>query len=129
MYKRAQFNILKKRLDEPRRFIQVVTGPRQIGKTTLVHQILEEVEIPYHFSSADDTFSDNTTWIEQQWEVARLKQKQTNNQSFLLVIDEIQKIKQWAVFKGKYHPHKVLLVGSGGIELVDFLQLHPKDLF
>jgi len=73
MYKRAQFNILKKRLDEPRRFIQVVTGPRQIGKTTLVHQILEEVKIPYHFSSADDTFSDNTTWTEQQWEVARLR--------------------------------------------------------
>lgn len=96
MYKRAQFNILKKRLDEPRRFIQVVTGPRQVGKTTLIHQILEEVEIPYHFSSADDTFSNNTTWIEQQWEVARLKQKQTDSQSFLLVIDEIQKIKQWS---------------------------------
>jgi len=96
MYKRTQFNILKKRLDEPRRFIQVVTGPRQIGKTTLVHQILEEVKIPYHFSSADDTFSDNTTWTEQQWEVARLKKKQTKSKSFLLVIDEIQKIKQWS---------------------------------
>ena len=96
MYKRAQFNILIKRLEEPRRFIQVVTGPRQIGKTTLVHQLLEEVSVPYHFASADDTFSNNSTWIEQQWEVARLKQKQTESQSFLLVIDEIQKIKEWS---------------------------------
>jgi predicted AAA+ superfamily ATPase len=96
MYKRTQFKILKNRLDEPRRFIQVVTGPRQIGKTTLVHQILDEIEIPYHFSSADDTFSDNVTWIEQQWEVARLKLKQAEADSFLLVIDEIQKIKQWS---------------------------------
>ena len=96
MYKRTQFNVLKKRIEEPRRFIQVVTGPRQIGKTTLVHQILEEVNMPYHFASADDTFSDNATWIEQQWEVARLKQKQAESQSFLLVIDEIQKIKQWS---------------------------------
>lgn len=129
MYKRIQFNILKSRLDEPRRFIQVITGPRQIGKTTLVQQVLEEVKIPFHLVSADDTFSDNTTWIEQQWEVARLKLKQFEGQSFLLVIDEIQKIKDWSrEIKNQWDKDsrtgldiKVVLLGSSRLLLEEGL--------
>ena len=41
-YKRPQSDILARRLNEPRRFIQVITGPRQTGKTTLVQQVMEE---------------------------------------------------------------------------------------
>ena len=73
MYKRPHFKTLKQRIDEPRQFIQVITGPRQVGKTTLVHQVLEAVDIAHHFVSADDTFSNNSVWVEQQWKVARLK--------------------------------------------------------
>jgi len=36
MYKRIHFQELIKRLNEPKRFIQVITGPHQVGKTTLV---------------------------------------------------------------------------------------------
>jgi len=32
------------RLKEPRRFLQVVAGPRQVGKTTLVRQALERLQ-------------------------------------------------------------------------------------
>lgn len=96
MFKRHHFEILKKRVAEPRQFIQVITGPRQVGKTTLIHQLLEEINIPYHFVSADDTLSSNSVWIEQQWEVARLKQQQLKNTEFLLIIDEIQKIQDWS---------------------------------
>lgn len=129
MYRRIQYNTLIKRIDEPRRFIQVVTGPRQIGKTTLVHQVLDEIDIPYHFASADDTYSDNSTWIEQQWEVARLKWKQKESQSFLLVIDEIQKIKEWSrEVKNQWDKDsrtqsaiKVILLGSSRLLLEEGL--------
>ena len=52
-YQRPQLQQVIARLKEPRRFIQVLYGPRQIGKTTLITQALGNVEIPYHFASAD----------------------------------------------------------------------------
>jgi len=45
-YQRPQFAILSSRLDESRRFIQVVAGPRQVGKTTLVQQVCEASGLP-----------------------------------------------------------------------------------
>jgi predicted AAA+ superfamily ATPase len=41
MFSRPQGQQLARRLREPRRFIQVVAGPRQVGKTTLVRQVTE----------------------------------------------------------------------------------------
>jgi len=37
---RAPLHPFVERLTEPRRFLQVVAGPRQVGKTTLVRQAL-----------------------------------------------------------------------------------------
>jgi len=54
IFKRQQFDILKSRISEPNRFIQVVSGPRQVGKTTLVQQLFSETEIPHLFISADN---------------------------------------------------------------------------
>ena len=70
MYTRYHINILKKRIKEPRRFIQTITGPRQVGKTTLVEQLLEEINIPHHFCTADSIIQADNSWIEQQWETA-----------------------------------------------------------
>ena len=44
MYKRAEYQIIKSRLEEPRKFIQVVMGARQIGKSTVVKQVLSNAE-------------------------------------------------------------------------------------
>lgn len=57
MYKREQCETIEKRLREPRKFMQVIMGPRQIGKTTAVKQALKMVEdeIPYIMFSADNT--------------------------------------------------------------------------
>ena len=90
-YKRPHFDTLKNRINEPRKFFQVIAGPRQVGKTTLVLQLLDEITIPYHFASADNVPNTNTIWIEQQWEISRIKLKSSEANSFLLVIDEIQK--------------------------------------
>lgn len=37
---RHQYKILLSRLKEKRQFIQVLTGPRQSGKTTIAQQVL-----------------------------------------------------------------------------------------
>jgi predicted AAA+ superfamily ATPase len=92
-YRRPQFKILINRLVEPRRFIQVVAGPRQVGKTTLVQQVCEDVGLPVQFSSADEPTLRGQEWIAQQWEVARMKQA---DNGAILVLDEVQKIPGWS---------------------------------
>lgn len=96
MFERPHLQNIIKRIQEPRRFIQVLLGPRQVGKTTLVFQLLERHKMPYHFASADAIAASNVTWLEQQWETARLKMDQVEAEEFLLVIDEIQKIGHWS---------------------------------
>ena len=53
-YIRPHADILRRRLTEPRRFIQVITGPRQVGKTTLVQQVIDRSGLPAHFANADE---------------------------------------------------------------------------
>jgi predicted AAA+ superfamily ATPase len=96
MFERPHLQPIIKRIREPRRFIQVLIGPRQVGKTTLINQLLEKCKIPNHFASADAVAASNIAWLEQQWETARLKMKQEKAQEYLLVIDEIQKIANWS---------------------------------
>lgn len=94
---RSQLKILRKRLeDEPRQFIQVIYGPRQIGKTTLVRQFIEKTSQLYHFVTADSIPTSNNFWIAQQWDIARLKLRQNEASSIVLIIDEIQKIVNWS---------------------------------
>ena len=97
MYKRRIFNTLLKRIQEPRRFIQVLAGPRQVGKTTIARQVMEAVSIPVHFATADEPTLRDRTWITQQWEVARLKINEKNKKKgALLILDETQKVTEWS---------------------------------
>ncbi|CAG0940067.1 hypothetical protein GALLN_00840 [Gallionellaceae bacterium] len=116
-YRRPQYKILINRLAEPRRFIQVVAGPRQVGKSTLVQQVCERIDLPVQISSADEPTLRGAEWISQQWEIARLK---CESQGAILVLDEVQKISGWseAVKRlwdedtRKKIPIKVILLGS-----------------
>ena len=96
MFERHHLQTLIKRMQEPRRFLQVIMGPRQVGKTTLVTQLAAQAKIDYLFVSADSVAASNATWLEQQWEAARIKLAQHETKEFLLVIDEIQKIDNWS---------------------------------
>lgn len=96
MYHRFQFDVLMSRLEEPRKFIQVIVGPRQVGKTTLVKQVLQACRLPYLHFSADNVPAQQTGWISDCWETARARMKAEQSSDFLLVIDEIQKISQWS---------------------------------
>lgn len=74
MFKRPVFQKALSRLQEPRKFIQVMAGPRQVGKTTLAQQLAKELQCPVSYASADSATPGDSFWIEQQWEKARLQQ-------------------------------------------------------
>lgn len=84
------------RVNEPRNFIQVIMGPRQVGKTTLVSQLLSKTHIPHLFISADAVAATDLGWLKQQWDTARVQMRSIGAPEFLLVIDEIQKIGNWS---------------------------------
>ena len=96
MFERKQLSVLTNRIREKRNFIQVITGPRQAGKTTLAGQLVDRISMPCSFVSADAIPSSQTSWIEQQWEAARIKMNSSGNKEYLLIIDEIQKIHNWS---------------------------------
>ncbi len=96
MFERTHLQQVIKVIQEPRRFIRVVLGPRQVGKSTLVHQLIQKYKFGSMMVSADAIGASNTVWLEQQWETARIKLKQSQAPEFLLVIDEIQKIDNWS---------------------------------
>ena len=93
---RPQASELSRRLKEPRRFIQVVSGARQVGKTTLVLQVAERSKLPYHVASADEPTLRGAGWIESQWEEARLLADSSKRKGALLVLDEVHKVPHWA---------------------------------
>ena len=92
-YERAQGAALAARLAEPRRFIQVLAGPRQVGKSTLAQQVAERLELPVRYAGADEPMLRGGAWIAQQWEAARLA---LGPAGAVLVLDEIQKIPGWS---------------------------------
>ncbi len=101
--------------------MQVLFGPRQVGKTTLVQQLLDRIACPAHYASADAPAIEDTAWIEQQWETARLKLAgERESTPALLILDEIHKIPDWssavkALWDADTHNRrdlKVILLGS-----------------
>ena len=96
MFERSHLQRVVKRIQEPRKFIQVILGPRQVGKTTLVNQLVQKYASESLVVSADAVDASNSFWLEQQWEASRIKIKQSGAKEFLLVVDEIQKINNWS---------------------------------
>lgn len=95
-YKRAQFQEILSRINEPRSKIQVIVGPRQVGKSTLIGQVLEECTLPFDSYSADDVTGVSADWLTQVWESQRMKMAVRGETKRLMVIDEIQKIRNWS---------------------------------
>jgi predicted AAA+ superfamily ATPase len=95
-YQRPQARLLASRLAEPRRFLHVVAGPRQVGKSTLVQQVVEASGLPHRIASADEPTLRGVEWVAQQWEAARLLAQDAGEAGAVLVLDEIQKIPGWS---------------------------------
>jgi predicted AAA+ superfamily ATPase len=125
MYKRTEYKTIMNRLLEERKFIQVVMGPRQVGKSTVVKQVLKDIDIPYQFYSADNVPATNSAWISDCWSAVRSLKENKGWNDVILVIDEIQKIANWSEVVKKewdndtFHDYniKVLLLGSSRVLL------------
>ena len=124
-YIRKQFYTLKERILEPRKFMQVLAGPRQVGKSTLVDQVLSQVSIPHTVVVADAVDPKDSDWIHRVWESARTTMMLRKLEEYLLVIDEVQKIENWSeVVKREWDADsrnhvnlKVVLLGSSRLLL------------
>ena len=129
MFKRVQFAELASRLSELRNKIQVISGSRQVGKSTMVKQVLQETDIPYMFVSADNVDHTNTAWIGESWATARARMKVAQAKEYLLVIDEVHKIDNWSEAVKKEWDEdtfndlnmKVVILGSSRLLLKDGL--------
>ncbi len=97
-FRRPAFHTVLARVRAPRRFIQVLAGPRQTGKTTIARQILRASGLPAHYASADEPTLQERSWIEAQWDLGRLRARAAEAKSLggLFVLDEVQKIPRWS---------------------------------
>ncbi|MEK7721012.1 MAG: AAA family ATPase, partial [Elusimicrobiota bacterium] len=95
-FKRPVSKIISSRLQEKRKFIQVLSGPRQVGKTTLIRQFLEGNKIPHHYASADEPSLRGHAWIESQWEIGRLRAQDAGRDGALFILDEAHKVPNWS---------------------------------
>lgn len=90
------FNELVSNLQQEKPFIQVILGPRQVGKTTTVQYFIK-----HHYKqkalylSADAILGPGFNWLLEAWDEARRNYD-------LLVIDEIQKIDNWSEMVKKF---------------------------
>jgi len=122
MFQRRLVSQLVERMNEHRKFIQIVIGPRQTGKTTAVVQALEQLNISQHFISADDPNLISVEWLRNEWERARIMTKENEA---ILIVDEIQKISNWSSIvkllwdeDSRLHiPLKVIITGSSSLLL------------
>lgn len=129
-YIRPQYATLLKRLKEARHAIQVVAGPRQVGKSTLVRQVLADMAVEAHEASADDPEAQNTAWIARQWDTARLLAQRDKRKGAVLVIDEVQKVPRWSdAVKARWDEDtrkgtklRVVLLGSSPLLMQQGLQ-------
>lgn len=117
-------NLVKSRLKEKRRFIEVLAGPRQVGKSTIIADVLPFLDAPYISESADDVSGSGAGWISSIWDRARMLEIQHGES--VVIIDEIQKIPNWSEAIKKLWDEdsrqkkniKVLLSGSSRLLLM-----------
>lgn len=125
MYQRRHLDILKSRMAEPRRRMQIVMGPRQVGKSTLVGQFTEGVSVPFDFFAADGVNRFDSSWIPNKWQQVRMRMDIHSEQEHILIIDEVQKIrgwseqvkKEWDEDSRSHRNLKVILLGSSRLLL------------
>lgn len=119
-YRRKMFDAINERLAKGSPLIQVISGPRQVGKTTLVQQLFESRKRVGIYHIADGVLSDGAVWLERIYHEAQLRQTQSKRQ-VVLAIDEIQRIPNWSeiikrlVDLQKFHQQpaiQLLLLGS-----------------
>lgn len=128
-YQRPILNTLLSRMKEPRKFIQVIAGPRQVGKTTIALELTKRLKGLVKYHSADEMSAYGGIWIDQIWDALRIQMNIERTTNAVLIIDEIQKIKDWSQTVKKHWDRdkregneiKLVLLGSSRLLLMDGL--------
>ena len=128
-YYRPLYYKLLTRIQEPRKFIQVIAGPRQVGKTTLAISLKDSICELTEYHSADDAKANSAVWIDQIWDTLRIRMKLEQKHEAVLILDEIQKISDWSAAIKKHWDRdsrdkisiKLVLLGSSRLLLMDGL--------
>lgn len=115
--------LLLSRLKEPPPGrIQLLTGPRQIGKTTLLLDLAEQLGEQAIYSAGDDPTTSLPGAWERLWQEAR--QRSTGG-PVILLLDEVQRWRDWstrlkaewdATLRGR-EPLTVVATGSSALQL------------
>lgn len=110
---------LQARLSEPLPLVQVLLGPRQVGKTTAAKELFDSFTGGKLMVSADGPIPPDYEWLKEQWFRARALPRPT-----LLIVDEVQKVDGWSeVVKLLFDEDRsttdlrVLLLGSSSLYL------------
>ena len=120
-YERPLKLTLLSELSSPTPVIQVLIGPRQVGKTTIARQIQESIRLPTVYATADSPVPLDSAWIETQWRRAMVEGSATGG-PVLLILDEVQKVRGWSetiklIWDGRLSgPEiRVLILGSSAL--------------
>ena len=105
--------------------MQIVMGPGQVGKSTLVGQFTEGISVPFDFFAADGVNRFDSSWIPNKWQQVRMRMDIHSEQEHILIIDEVQKIrgwseqvkKEWDEDSRSHRNLKVILLGSSRLLL------------
>lgn len=94
-FERSLTSVLFKEFEKRQPVFQVLTGPRQVGKTTIAHQVMDKLPLTSVYSSADSPLPPGPEWIETQWRRAE-HEADRSKKPVLLVLDEVQKVRGWS---------------------------------
>ncbi len=102
-------------------FIQVICGPRQVGKTTAAKQIMAAVDFASLYVTADSPVPLPPEWLETQW-LRAVRECEKTKGPVLLVLDEVQKIKGWSdtvksLWDQRTADVRILILGSSALLL------------
>ena len=118
LFERKQLTTLLERLNEPPRHLIWLTGPRQVGKTTMIRQARDRLRRPFRLVPVDqpepatsprgrilpddaaatalrEPSERDIRWLVHVWEQARLE-ADCSEQGSVLALDEIQKVPNWS---------------------------------
>ena len=87
--------LLVREFESKQSVFHVLTGPMQVGKTTIAQQVMDKLPFPCVYASADSPLPPGPEWIETQWRRAEVEADRSGG-AVLLVLDEVQKVRGWS---------------------------------
>ncbi len=97
-YERSLVNDILEGLGMEKKLLHIMTGPRQVGKTTAALQIEAKWSGPVINASADLPLPPGPEWVRSHWDRAEYEATRSGNErsEVLLILDEVQKVRGWS---------------------------------